>query len=83
MTPWLVAIIALLPAVAIPMAIAGRASTAMRLVAVQLATSLATLILTLMTFAFDQSSFVDLPLALTLLTLPGTLLVALFLERWL
>ena len=36
-----------------------------------------------MTFAFDQSSFIDLALTLALLTLPGTLVMALFLERWL
>jgi multisubunit Na+/H+ antiporter MnhF subunit len=36
-----------------------------------------------MTFAFDQGSFIDLPLALALLALPGTLAMALFLERWL
>jgi multisubunit Na+/H+ antiporter MnhF subunit len=42
-----------------------------------------TLILVLMTFAFDQSSFIDLPLALALLALPGTLAMTLFLERWL
>ena len=36
----------------------------------QLATSVTTLILVLMTFAFDQSSFIDLPLTLALLALP-------------
>lgn len=83
MTPWMVATLALLPAFAVPVAMACRGTVAARLVAVQLATSLATLILVLMTFAFDQSSFIDLPLALALLTVPGTLVMALFLERWL
>lgn len=84
MTAWLLASLALLPALAVPVfkaCLSG--STATRLVAVQLATSLTTLILILMTFTFDQSSFVDLPLTLTLLALPGTLAMALFLERWL
>jgi multicomponent Na+:H+ antiporter subunit F len=81
---WLLASLALLPALGVPVfkACQGR-STATRLVAVQLATSLTTLILILMTFAFDQSSFIDLPLTLVLLTLPGTLAMTLFLERWL
>ncbi|MDQ2802718.1 MAG: monovalent cation/H+ antiporter complex subunit F [Pseudomonadota bacterium] len=83
MTSWMLAILALLPAFAVPVIAACRGNTAGRLVAVQLATSLASLLLILMTFAFDQSSFVDLPLSLALLTLPGTLLMALFLERWL
>lgn len=83
MTPWMLAVLALLPALAVPVAAACRGGTAGRLVAVQLATSIATMILVLMTFAFDQSAFVDLPLALALLALPGTLVMALFLERWL
>ena len=62
---------------------ACRGGTAQRLVAMQLASAVTTLILALMTFAFDQSSFIDLALCLALLTLPGTLLMALFLERWL
>jgi multisubunit Na+/H+ antiporter MnhF subunit len=36
-----------------------------------------------MTFAFDQPALIDLALALALLSLPGTLLLSLFLERWL
>jgi multisubunit Na+/H+ antiporter MnhF subunit len=81
---WLAASLALLPALAIPVFKACQSrSTATRLVAVQLATSLTTLILILMTLAFDQSSFIDLPLTLAFLALPGTLAMALFLERWL
>jgi hypothetical protein len=37
----------------------------------------------LFTFAFDQPSFIDLPLCASLLNLPGGLLIALVLERWL
>ena len=83
MTPWMLATLALVPAFAIAVIAAGRGGTAGRLVAVQLATSVAVLLLALMTFAFDQSSFIDLALTLALLTLPGTLVIALFLERWL
>jgi multisubunit Na+/H+ antiporter MnhF subunit len=80
---WLIAVIALLPALAVPIIGALRGPLLPRLVAVQLATGLAAMILALMTFAFDQSAFMDLPLALVLLSFPGTLALALFMERWL
>lgn len=83
MTSWMAATVALVPALAIPALAACRGGTAARLVAVQLATAVATLVLALMTFAFDQPAFIDLALTLALLTLPGTLLIAMFLERWL
>jgi multisubunit Na+/H+ antiporter MnhF subunit len=82
-TIWMLAVIALLPALAIAVLGALRGPAMPRLVAVQLATSLAALILVLMTFAFDQSAFMDLPLGLVLLSFPGTLLFTLFMERWL
>ena len=83
MSIWLLATLAMLPAFAVPALAAGRGDAGRRLVAVQLASVIATWVLILMTFAFDQSSFIDLALCLALLTLPGTLLLALFLERWL
>jgi multicomponent Na+:H+ antiporter subunit F len=83
MNIWLVAVIALVPALAVPVIGALRGPLLPRLVAVQLATGLTALILALMTFAFDQSAFMDLPLTLVLLSFPGTLALALFLERWL
>lgn len=83
MTVWMLATIGLVPPAAAAMASALRGTVGNRLVAVQLATALSTVLLALMTFAFDQSSFIDLALTLSLLTLPGTLLITLFLERWL
>jgi multicomponent Na+:H+ antiporter subunit F len=83
MSGWMIATLALLPALAIPVFMATRGTTASRVIAVQLATIVTIFSLELMTFVFDQSAFVDLPLALALLALPGTLLLALFLERWL
>ena len=83
MTVWMLATIACVPALALPVLAACRGNTAGRFVAVQLASVVTSLVLILMTFALDQSSFVDLALALILLTLPSTLLMALFLERWL
>ena len=83
MSVWMLAVLGLLPPVAASMLAACRGSTANRLAAVQLATALSALMLAVMTFAFDQSSFIDLALVVVLLGLPGTLLMALFLERWL
>ena len=54
-----------------------------RLVAMELATSLSVLMLIALSFAFDQASSIDLALTLTVLSLPGTLVIALFEERWL
>lgn len=82
MTDWTIAFIALLPALAIPVFAALRGSTAHRLAAMPLAGSVATILLVLVTFVFDQSSFIDIALCLALLTLPGTLAFAIFLERW-
>ena len=83
MTSWMIATLAMLPALAIPIVVACRGSLPNRLAAVQLAATLASMVLVLMTFTFDQSSFIDLPLCLVLLSLPGTLAIALFVERWL
>lgn len=83
MIGWLLATIGLLPAFGLAVFCAGRGGTMRRLVAAQLASSLAAIILAAMTFAFDQSAFMDLPLALALLSFPGMLLITLFLERWL
>ena len=83
MTAWDAAALALAAAMVVPVATACRGSTGSRLAALQLATGVAMFLLAVMTFAFDQSSFIDLALAVPLLALPGTLAFALFLERWL
>ena len=80
---WLVATILLLPPLAVPVVVALRSSVNHRLAAIQIAGTLTTLMLATMTFAFDQGSFVDLALGAALLGVPGTLLFALFMERWL
>jgi multisubunit Na+/H+ antiporter MnhF subunit len=53
-----------------------------RLVAVQLLSSLSALLLIALSFAFGQPSSIDLAFSAALLAAPGTLLLALFLERW-
>lgn len=80
---WLIASIGLLPPLVIAVIACGRHAISERLVAVELATSLAILLLITLSFAFDQPSSIDAALTLALLTLPGTLLLALFAERWL
>ena len=83
MTPWLIATLGLLPPLAVALWHSMRGGLAARLVAVQLATGFTSLIIVLMSFAFDQPSILDLALTLGILSLPGTLLLALFAERWL
>ena len=83
MNAWLVATILLLPPLAIPVTVAMRGRADSRLAAVQVAGLLASLMLALMTFAFEQPSFIDLALCLTLLSVPGTFLFTIFMERWL
>jgi multicomponent Na+:H+ antiporter subunit F len=68
---------------AVPVVAAARRLPAMRFIALQMLIALATVVLVLLSFALNQSSFIDLPLALALLSLSGSLLMALFLERWL
>ena len=80
---WLVAAIFLLPPFVVAVVAACTGAVGPRLVAVEFATSLSLVLLIVLTFAFDQPSAIDLPLTLTFLTLPGTLLLALFEERWL
>ncbi len=83
MNVWLIALLAMLPPLCVPLWTAVRGDLGNRLVAIQLGSVVASLILVLMSFALDESFLVDLPLTLSLLTLPGTLMFTLFLERWL
>ncbi len=83
MNAWLVATILLLPPLLVPVYVASRGNAGNRLVAVQVASTLVALIIALLTFAFDQSSFIDVALCVTMLAVPGTYLYTVFLERWL
>jgi multisubunit Na+/H+ antiporter MnhF subunit len=83
MIDWRIAAIALVPPLAAAVLMCARGSLGPRLAAVQLLGTLAVLLLVVMTFAFTQASSMDLALTLALLTLPATLLYALFVERWL
>jgi multisubunit Na+/H+ antiporter MnhF subunit len=83
MSPWLLAFTLCIPpfGMAAYRALAGRA--AQRLVAVELAASLGTLLLVLAGFAWPHDGVIDLALALGLVSVPGTLAYTHFLERWL
>lgn len=83
MTAWIATALALLPVFVVAVIAAGRGAVGGRLVAVEMATSLAVLLLVVFDFAFAQPSSMDLALALALLALPGTLVLVLFQERWL
>ena len=83
MNLWTLALVALLPPLAIAAALTWRGRPGQRFAAYQFATTMAVTILTLLTFATDQASVTDLALTLVLLNLPGTLLMSVFLERWL
>lgn len=83
MTAWLAAAVAFLPPFVAALVMCCRGRTPDRLVAVQFATAMAVLIVVCLSFAFDQPSEIDLALTLSLLSLPGTLIFAVFVERWL
>jgi multicomponent Na+:H+ antiporter subunit F len=80
---WLIAAVLLLPPLLVAVLAAARGPIHSRLVAIELATSLGVVLLIVLSFAFDQASSIDLALTLALLTMPGTMLLALFQERWL
>ena len=79
----MLATLGMLPPFAVATISACRGAMAERLAAVLLSAALAAMLIMLTSFAFDQSSFVDLGLTVALLAIPGTLLMAVFLERWL
>ncbi len=83
MNIWLLAILLMLPPLCVPLWFAMRSDLAGRLVAIQLGSAATSFVLVLMSFAFDENSLIDLALTLSLLSLPGTLMLTLFLERWL
>ena len=83
LNPWLLATLALLPPLAVPLVACARGPTAQRLVAVQLLTIIGVLLLAALSFVLTEASSIDLALTLGLLNVPATLLFAVVLERWL
>lgn len=82
LNPWLLATLALLPPLAVPLYACARGPTGHRLVAVQLLTTIGVLLLAALTFVLDEASSIDLALTLGLLGVPASLLFAVVLERW-
>ena len=82
MNLWLTAVVALLPAFAAAGLMAAVGDLENRFVALELGTTLAVFMLMLLSVGFDQPSFIDLGLTLVVLSFPGTLAYAHFLERW-
>jgi multicomponent Na+:H+ antiporter subunit F len=83
MTPWLLSLVCWLPPLLLVLWFTLRGPLVQRLIALQLATNVTILLLAAMSFAFDQTMMIDLPLTLAALSLPGTLMLTLFVERWL
>lgn len=82
MSTWAIAAICLIPPLAFTVLSCGRGTVEERFASIQLSGSLVVLLLAILSFILEQATSIDLALTLALLTLPATLLFALFLERW-
>jgi multisubunit Na+/H+ antiporter MnhF subunit len=80
---WLIAATILAPGLLGCGIVSARARTVDRLVALELAGVLMTLLVVLLAEGYGRPSLYDLALALALLSFPSTLVFAHFLERWL
>ena len=83
LNPWLMASLAVLPPLGLCLTYCSRGRVVERLIAVQLATSVGLLSIIALTFALGEPSSIDLALTMVILSLPATLMFAVFLERWL
>jgi multicomponent Na+:H+ antiporter subunit F len=79
---WLIAALVLLVSLVPCGFVCMRGSPLDRLVALELAGTIDTLILLTLAIGFDRDIYVDLALALALLSLAGGLVFARFMERW-
>lgn len=83
MNVWLIATGVLLLALVPCAVVVFRTAVPDRLVAVELAGTIATLFIVALAQGLGRPSLFDLALALALLSVPGTLVYTYFLERWL
>jgi multisubunit Na+/H+ antiporter MnhF subunit len=81
--PWLGAAAALLVGLAACLAGTMRGPPTARLVAAELATTLCSAALLLLARGFGRSDYLDAAVFVALLSFPGGLMFARFLERWL
>jgi multisubunit Na+/H+ antiporter MnhF subunit len=79
---WL-SVFALLPPLAAGVLAALRGPLRTRPLAIQFVGTLVSIVFVLIALAMQQPSYMDLALTLTLLSLPGTLAYAFYMERWL
>jgi multicomponent Na+:H+ antiporter subunit F len=82
MNPWLFCAIFLVLCMAPALAVCARGDPVGRLIALMAANTMATMVLLLLSVAFNHDYLGDLALALAILTLGGGLVFARFLERW-
>lgn len=79
---WL-SIFALLPPLVAGLFAAHRGPLRARPLAIQFIGTLVAIVFVLIALAMQQPSYVDLALTLSVLSLPGTLAYAFYMERWL
>ena len=79
---WALALLFLVPPLVAALATSWRGPVGTRFVAVQLSGSVGIIAMAVMTFAFDQSSSIDLAVTFGVLTVTASLLYAVFVERW-
>jgi multicomponent Na+:H+ antiporter subunit F len=82
-TVWVVAALALLVGLAACGVVCLRGDPVDRLVGLEMAGTVATLVLLVLAQAYDRAVYFDLALTLALLTFAGGMVFARFLERWL
>jgi multicomponent Na+:H+ antiporter subunit F len=82
-TAWVVAALALLAGLVACGAVCLRGDPVDRLVGLEMAGTVATLVLLVLAQAYDRAIYFDLALTLALLTFAGGMVFARFLERWL
>jgi multicomponent Na+:H+ antiporter subunit F len=80
---WVVATLALLAGLVACGAVCLRGDPVDRLVGLEMAGTVATLVLLVLAQAYDRAIYFDLALTLALLTFAGGMVFARFLERWL
>jgi multisubunit Na+/H+ antiporter MnhF subunit len=83
MNVWLIATGVLLAALLPCAVVAFRAAPLDRVIAVELAGTIAALLIVTLAQGLGRPSLFDLALALAVLSVPGTLVYAYFVERWL
>ncbi|WP_237477842.1 hypothetical protein [Lichenibacterium dinghuense] len=79
---WTLALLLLMPPLVAALALSWRGPVGSRFAGVQLAGSVGTVVMAVMTFAFGQPSSIDLAVTFGILAVTASLLYAVFVERW-